>query len=196
MRKFGIFLLLIFMTLLFSQTFWYFENRVYCSIDDNNVTISLKKESWSSKCEAYINAIYQLSLKRYNEISAIRSYISQWDDVYYRKEILDKKESEFLRLVNYRTQIKTAIDRFETAFFEEYYDDLHQSMQDYYLELENQYFVLLSSSWSKTSESSIKITQLEQQMWNVSHVLKAKNMDDIMKVFSSYIYLKHKIEWK
>ncbi len=184
------------MTLLFSQTFWYFENRVYCSIDDNNVTISLKKESWSSKCEAYINAIYQLSLKRYNEISAIRSYISQWDDVYYRKEILDKKESEFLRLVNYRTQIKTAIDRFETAFFEEYYDDLHQSMQDYYLELENQYFVLLSSSWSKTSESSIKITQLEQQMWNVSHVLKAKNMDDIMKVFSSYIYLKHKIEWK
>jgi hypothetical protein len=30
----------------------------------------------------------------------------------------------------------------------------------------------------------------------VNHILSAKNMDDIMEVASSYIYLKKQIEWK
>jgi hypothetical protein len=30
----------------------------------------------------------------------------------------------------------------------------------------------------------------------VSHVLEAKNLDDIMNVVSSYIYLKKQLEWK
>jgi hypothetical protein len=38
------------------------------------------------------------------------------------------------------------------------------------------------------------VAQIEQQMQNVSHVLNAKNLDDIMQVVSSYIYLKKQIE--
>jgi hypothetical protein len=60
-----------------------------------------------------MDTIYQLALKKYNEITTIRSYIMQGEDVYYRKNILDEKNSELLQLVNYRNQIKTAIDKFE-----------------------------------------------------------------------------------
>jgi len=185
------------MTLLSSQTFWYFENKAYCVFKDKNVTISIKKVEWSSRCKVYLDTVYQLALKKYNEISTIRSYIVQGEDAYYRKNILNEKNSEFLQLVNYRTQIKTAIDKFEWALFDKYYEILQKPMKIYYSDLEVQYYVLVNLEYSKrTWDYSLKLAQLEQQMWNVNHILTAKNMDDIMGVASSYIYLKKEIEWK
>jgi len=144
-----------------------------------------------------MDTIYQLALKKYSEISTIRSYIIQGEDVYYWKWILDEKNSEFLQLVNYRTQIKTAVDKFESALFDKYYNLLQKPMQAYYSDLEVQYYVLVNQSSSmKTSDYSLKLAQLEQQMWNVDHILKAEKLDHIMEVLSSYIYLRREIEWK
>ena len=197
MRKLGIFVLLVFMTLLSSQTFWYFENKAYCSFEDKNVTISIKKVEWSARCRVYMDTIYQLALKKYSEISTIRSYVIQGEDAYYWKWILDEKNSEFLQLVNYRIQIKTAVDKFESALFDKYYNLLQKPMQAYYSDLEVQYYVLVNQSSSmKTPDYSLKLAQLEQQMWNVNHILKAEKLDHIMEVLSSYIYLRREIEWK
>ena len=157
----------------------------------------MKNEEWTVKCQTYLDTIYQLALKKYNEISAIRSYIEQWDDVYYWKKILEDKKAEFLQLVNYRTQIKTAIDKFESALFDKYYDILYEPMQAYYSDLQSQYDILANQDvLLRKSDHSLKLAQLEQQMWNVNHVLNAKNLDDIMEVMSSYIYLKKQIEWR
>ena len=189
-------MLVVFVTFVCSQTFWYFENKVYCSFENKNVTISIKKSEWVDRCKTYMDTVYQLALKKYNEISAIRSYIEDGDDVYYWKWILEEKKSEFIQLVNYRTQIKSAIDKFELALFDRYYNLLQKPLKTYYSELEMQYYVLINQTSSKTSKTSLRIAQLEQQMWNVNHILTAKNMDDIMGVVSSYIYLKKQIEWK
>ena len=197
MRKIWIFILLVFVTLLSSQTFWYLEKTVYCNLENNNVTIFLKKGEWLLKCQTYLDTIYQLALKKHNEISTINSYINQGDDVYYWKNILEDKKSEFIQLVNYRTQIKTAIDKFETALFDKYYNILQKPMQLYYSELEAQYDILAKQDVSlRKYDYSLRLVQLEQQMWNVNHVLNAKSLDDIMEVLSSYIYLKKQIEWK
>jgi len=185
------------MTSLSSQTFWYLESKVFCNLENRNVTIFLKNEEWTVKCQTYLDTIYQLALKKYDEISAILSYIDQWDDVYYWKEILEDKKAEFLKLVNYRTQIKTAIDKFESKLFDKYYAILQDPMQKYYSDLEVQYYNIINQDASlHSSDYSLKVVQLEQQMWNVSHVLNAKNLDDIMSVVSSYIYLKRQIEWR
>ena len=197
MHKVGIFMLLVFMTLLPSQTFWYLESKVYCNLENKNVTIFMKNEEWSVKCQTYLDTIYQLALKKYNEISTIRSYIEMWDDVYYWRKVFEDKKSEFLNLVNYRSQIKTAIDRFETALFDKYYNNLQKPMHVYYSELEAQYYILVDQDiLLREADYSLRLAQLEQQMWNVKHVLNAKNLDDIMEVMSSYIYLKKQIEWK
>jgi len=190
-------MLLVFMTLLSSQVFWYVENQVYCKLNGTNVTIFVKKTEWTVKCQTYLDTVYQLASKKYNEISAVRSYINQWDDVYYWKEVLEEKKSEFLQLVNYRVQIKWAIDKFESVLFKKYYDILQQPMQVYYSDLETQYYILANQASSiRASNVSMKLAQLEQQMWNVNHILNAKNLDDIMDVVSSYIYLKKQITWK
>ena len=190
-------MLVVFVTLLSSQSFWYLESRVFCNLENKNVTIFIKNEEWTIKCQTYLNTLYQLALKKYNEISAINSYIDQWDDVYYWKNVLEEKKSEFLQLVNYRTQIKKAIDKFEMALFDKYYNLSQKPMKAYYLDLETQYAMLVNQTYlSGTSDISLKLAQLDQQMWNVNHILNAKNLDDIMEVLSSYIYLKNQIEWK
>jgi hypothetical protein len=115
--------------------------------------------------------------------------------VYYWKNVLEEKKSEFLQLVNYRTQIRKAIDKFEMALFDKYYNLAQRPMKAYYLDLETQYAMLVNQTYlSGTSDTSLKIAQLDQQMWNVNHILNAKNLDDIMEVLSSYIYLKNQIE--
>lgn len=190
-------MLSIFAILLSNQTFWYFENKAYCSFEGKSVTISIKKVEWASRCRVYMDTIYQLALKKYNEITTIRSYIMQGEDVYYRKNILDEKNSELLQLVNYRNQIKTAIDKFEWALFDKYYGLLQKPMQTYYSELEMQYYMLINSQIAnKTWDYSLKLAKIEQQMWNVNHILEAEKLDHIMEVLLSYIYLKREIEWK
>ena len=197
MRKIWILMLVVFATLLFSQTFWYLESRVFCNLENKNVTIFIKNEEWTVKCQNYLDTIYQLALKKYNEILAIRSYIQQGDDVYYRKKILEDKNAELLQLVNYRTQIKTAIDKFESALFDKYYNSLQKPMHIYYSDLEAQYYLLANQDYLlREPNHPLKLAQLEQQMWNVNHILNAKNLDEIMEVLSSYIYLKKQIEWK
>lgn len=197
MRKIWIFMLVVIMTLLSSQSFWYFEKKVYCSFERGNVTIFLKNEGWMVKCQWYLDTIYQLALKKYNEISAIRSYIDQWEDVYYRKEILEEKNAEFLQLVNYRTQVKKAVDKFEAALFDKYYGLLEWTMRTYYSDLETQYYILINQEvQARPSNYSIVMAEIEQQMWNVSHILNAKTLDEIMEVVPTYLYLKNKLAWR
>ena len=197
MRKFVIIIWFIILTFIPSHIFWYFEDKVYCWIDKTNVTIFLRNEEWMSKCKTYMDTIYQLALKKYNEISLIRWYIEQGEDVYYRKSILEDKNAEFLQLVNYRTQIKSAIDKFETSFFNKYYNILKDPMELYYSDLETSYYVLINQNQSSRSANySTKIAKIEQQMWNVSHVLNAKTLDEIMEVVPTYIYLKRQLAWE
>ena len=196
MRKIWIFILIVFVTSISGHTFWYLESKVYCNLKDKNVTIFMKNEEWTVKCQTYMDTVYQLAIDKYKEVQVIRSYINQWEDVYYWKKILDKKQSEFLQLVNYRAQIKAAIDKFEWALFDKYYDALQDYMTIYYSDLEIKYYTMINEDISSRPYNySIKIEQLEQQMYNVSHVLNAKKLDDIMNVMSSYIYLKQQLRW-
>lgn len=184
------------MTCVSSQTFWYLESKVYCNLKDKNVTIFMKNEEWTVKCQTYMDTLYQLAIDKYKEVQVIRSYIDQWEDAYYWKNILEKKQSEFLQLVNYRAQIKSMIDNFEAAIFDKYYASLQSYMKIYYSDLETQYYIMINQDVSlRPFNYSIKIEQLGQQMWNVSRVLNAKKLDDIMDVMSSYIYLKQQLRW-
>ena len=197
MRRIWIFVLSLFITFTSSQTFGYYEDRVYCNFENNNVTIFLKDELWMTKCSVYIDTVYQLSLKKYEEIKTIRSYIAQWDDVYYRKEVLEQKKSELIQLINYRNQIKSAIAKFESKIFDNLYAVLEKPMKVYYSDLEMQYYILINQTSPRDSLSNaLMIAQMEQQLRNVSHIIEAKTLDDIMNVAPSYLYLKNILQWK
>ena len=170
---------------------------MFCDINNQNVTIFLKNQEWTTKCQTYLNTIYQLAVQKYGEVSLIREYISQWDDVYYWRWILEEKKQELSQLINYRIQVKDAMDKFETVLFNRYYSILKRDMEVYYSDIETQYYILINTQPTKRkSDYSLVVAQFEQQMWNVSHILNASNMDQIMEVASSYLYLKKQLEWK
>ena len=196
MKRFFVFIFWVILIWWFGSTFWYFENKVYCNIKDNNVTISLMNYSWTLKCKVYIDVIQQNALKKYDEIMAINSYIAQWEDVYYWKNVLESKKSDFLQLVNYRSQIISVVNRFESVLFNRYYDSLQKDMRIYYSDLEVQYYSLINQDTQvKWSKKELMISQLKQQIENVSAIIEAESLDDIMKIVPSYIYLKKQIEW-
>ena len=197
MRKLIVIIWLTILTFVSGHVFWYFEDKVYCGIDKTNVTIFLRNEEWTTKCKTYMDTIYQLAFKKYNEISLIRWYIEQGEDVYYRKSILEEKNADFLQLVNLRTQIKSAIDKFEISFFNKYYILLKAPMELYYTDLETSYYVLFNQNQASRPMNYSKIVaQIEQQMRNVSHVLNAKTLDEVMEVVPTYIYLKNQLAWR
>lgn len=183
----------------FSGTFWFFEKTAYCELENGNVTVYMKKEKWLSKCQVYLDAINQLSQQKYNDILLIRQYM-QWDDTRYRKWVLETKQKEFLKLINYKVQIMSFINEFETVFFEQYKVLLQKEMKLYYSDLEMEYYILINQNtwWNYWGINAIqnRITNLEQQMWTVDHILNAEKLDDVMEVAQNYIYLKKVLEWK
>lgn len=190
-------MLLLFMTLWLSQAFWYFEERLFCNIDQQNVTIFLKNQEWTTKCQIYLDTIYQLAVQKYKEMSLIREYISEGEDVYYWKWVLEQKKSELSQMINYRIQIKNAMARFEDALFERYYNMIKDDMELYYSDIEIQYYTLINTEPTKRKGNhSLVLAELEQQMKNVSQMLEAENMDQLMEVVPSYLYLKKQLAWK
>lgn len=177
--------------------FWYFEDKLYCDFERDSLTLVVNANDGHVKCKTYLDAIQKKSKEKYKEITLIRDYISQWEDLYYWKPLLTEREDEFLRLVNYREQIKWAINRFESDFYEKYYVILERPMRMYYSDLEMQHYSLINDKESHGSaEYWKKVSDLEQQMRNVSHILESKTLDDIIKLLPTYIYQKSVLEWK
>ena len=109
---------------------------------------------------------------------------------------MESKKSDFLQLVNYRSQIISVVNRFESVLFNRYYDSLQKDMRIYYSDLEVQYYSLINQDTQvKWSKKELMISQLKQQIENVSAIIEAESLDDIMKIVPSYIYLKKQIEW-
>jgi hypothetical protein len=112
--------------------------------------------------------------------------------VYYRKEVLEQKKSELIQLINYRNQIKSAIAKFESKIFDNLYAVLEKPMKLYYSDLETQYYIMINQTSQRDSlNNALMIAQMEQQLRNVSHIIEAKTLDDIMNVAPSYLYLKN-----
>lgn len=190
-------ILAIIVTLWFSQGFWYFEGRLFCNIDQQNVTIFFKNQEWTTSCQKYLDTIYQLAVQKYEEVSLIREYISQWEDLYYWRWVLEEKKLELSQLINYRIQIKNAMTKFEDALFDRYYNLIKRDMELYYSDIETQYYILINTDKSlRKSDYLSMVEKYEQQMRNVSHILNAENMDQMMEMVSSYLYLKKQLQWK
>jgi hypothetical protein len=97
-------------------------------------------------------------------------------------------------MINYRIQIKNAMARFEDALFERYYNMIKGDMELYYSDIETQYYILINTEPSKRKGNhSLVLAELEEQMKNVSQMLEAENMDQLMEVVPSYLYLKKQL---
>jgi hypothetical protein len=60
-----------------SQTFGYLEDKIYCEIKGEQLTLYVKKEEGLNKCDTYLQAIQQLARAKYDEVLLVLDYINQ-----------------------------------------------------------------------------------------------------------------------
>jgi hypothetical protein len=59
------------------QIFGYLEDKMYCKIEGEQLTLYVKKEEGLHKCDTYLQAIQQLAREKYDEVLFVLEYINQ-----------------------------------------------------------------------------------------------------------------------
>lgn len=186
----------LFLPLWVGAVFGYLEDKIYCQVQGEHLTLYVKKEELSDKCETTIRALEQMAKNKYDEIVLVLDYISQEDNSWYRKDVFEIKKQEFLKILNYKNKIQNAIISFEDKFFLKYKEALSTELSPYLSILREQQ-TLFASFLQLKEHYSIreKYQQISQQISTLEHIFSASSLDEIMIQIPTYLYLKDLISW-
>ena len=178
------------------QTFAYLEDKMYCKVEGEQLTLYVKKEEGLNKCDTYIDAIQQLAREKYDDVLRVISYINQSDDKEYWREVFEIKKQEFLKLVKYRTTILNMIQEFEQKFLVKYQEALRQTLTPYLHDLitVQETFEKNAQSKPQTQQEYIIYQQVTQQILVIESIFTAATLDEIIDQIPAYLYLKQALE--
>lgn len=180
-----------------SYSFAYMEDKLYCNLKSNSVLISLQKSD-GYKCNVYILEVEKMMKRTYNDIKTISKYIEKKQDVDYRKPLKSKKEDEFEKLENMRYLIKQKMSEFENNLLAKYKGYFKKQNSIYQKKIESSFSKIITLSWTiHYTETVKKMTNLfDMQIAIMQKIDEAKDFNELMKLISSYVYLRQQIEWK
>jgi hypothetical protein len=174
------------------QTFGYLEDKMYCKVEGEQITLYIKQEAAAHKCSLYVKVIEQLAKEKYDEIMLVLDYINQKEDVLYRQEIFEVKKQEFLKLIRQKDTILTMIENFEYKFFVKYQELLREELVPYVQTLQQVQQELDATHLITPYKEKdyIIYKQVTQQITIVQSVLNATTLDEIINQIPAYLYLK------
>jgi hypothetical protein len=172
----------------------YLEDKMYCSFEEEQITLYIKKEEGLQKCETYLQSLEQLTKKKYDELLLILYYIQQGDDVAYWKEIFEITKQDFLKFLRYKTTITEMIQSFEEKFLIKYQSALAQELTPYLEELQSHSLSLTQIVSPEDATLSIISQQIQQQILTITTILQATSLDEIIQLIPAYLYLKQALE--
>lgn len=178
-------------------SFWYMENKVFCTISPNTITVTLDIQN-NDKCMDYITVLTQAINKEYKNVLAIQKLIEQNYDVDFWFEIRELKRTQIKKMLIIKKQIQDSMVEFEDNLFDKTKEYMIYSVLPY----QTKYKRLLKPL-EKLEEGTYlslnvrnKITLLQEQLEIIDIISWAEDYDTLMNSFNRYIYLKKQIEWK
>jgi len=93
-----------------------FQDRLYCNVTDNSVSVYLMKEEWMLKCKDFISVLNDYLTEEYNVLIQVMINRNRWDDYEYWNNLYEVKKSKFLNLFLQRKSIQNAMNDFESDF--------------------------------------------------------------------------------
>lgn len=187
----------IFIMMLFSPVFaWDY----FCSVNEDAVKISINP-SVGISCDDYIANLDLLLVNTANELVNLNVLIKQWKDVEYWKSVRDQKQIEMRSFSTLKNRILSHIDKFSYAFFVKIRDyvilSIKSDIENYITVFkkiqwfqENYPWYLLSENLDKYQEILVDVLTIVQDIYD------SENIDEILKHYRKYIYLKDILEWK
>lgn len=176
----------------------YMEDKVFCTINKNNITVTL--ERWKNyKCSEYLNILSQNINTQYNDILSIQKIINQWYDTEFWKGIREEKRDKLKKMINIKDQISSAVSEFDRNLFLKLKEFLIYSATEDQAKFKKAYkhIQVYEKQWGSESYSvKKKIWYLQEAINVIDWIWSSTNYDTLVKNYNRYIYLKEQLKWK
>ena len=197
MKKFILTIMLL-IYLVTNVCFAYIEDKVFCTLWKNSITVTMEKEN-NYKCTEYLTLLSQVINTEYIDILSIQKLIKQWYDVEYRKEVMEMKKEKLRKVIALKWQIETAISEFDSNLF--------IKLKDYIIYIvslkQNKYEKVLKHLNNLEKQGSMvsksikkKMEYLQEDITIIDNIIEATGYDTLMNNFNRHLYLQNQIEWK
>lgn len=176
----------------------YMEDKVFCTISKNSITVTLEKEN-NYKCTEYLILLSQAINTEYNDVLSIQKLINQWYDVDYWKNIRETKREKIKKMITIKDQIESAVAEFDANLFTKIKEYVVYTTSSYRTTCKKalKWLKNIQTQWWKISSSvKKKMDYLQEEIDTIDNIMKSIDYDDLMKNFNRHIYLKNQIEWK
>lgn len=197
MKK-NILIIIVFSLLSIGFSSAYMEDKVFCTIWKNSITVTLERDR-NYKCSEYISVLSQAINTEYNDILSIQKLIKQWYDVEYWKEIRETKKEKLKKILTIKEQIENAIVEFDLNLFTKMKDYVVYTVSPYqtkYKKVLKNLNNLRDKWWKFSNDVTKKIKYLEEDIDLIDKIFESTDYDTLIKNFNRHLYLKNLIEWK
>ena len=197
MKKF-ILIVIVFIIFFVSFSFAYMEDKVFCTLWKNSITVTLEKQN-NYKCNEYLTLLSQIINTEYNDILSIQKLIKQWYDVEYWKDIRETKRNNIKKMITIKNQIEQAVSEFDSNLFVKMKDYMIYNVTPYQTKYKKILKQLnnIKNQWQKLSNDvKKKMEYLQEDITVIDNIIKSTDYDTLMKNFNRHLYLKNQIEWK
>ena len=190
--------IIVFITSLTSLCCAYMEDKVFCTLWKNSITVTLEKEH-NYKCSEYISILSQAINTEYNDVLSIQKLINQWYDVDFWKAIREEKRAKVRKMISIKEEIEKAVAEFDTNLFTKMKEYIMYTTSSYRITCKKllKWLKNIESQWWKISNSvRKKMGYLQEEIDAIDNIINATDYDTLTKNFNRHLYLKNQIEWK
>lgn len=176
----------------------YMEDKVFCTIWKDAITVTMEKEN-NHKCAEYINALSNAINKEYNNVLSLQQIINQWQDIDFWKAIREQKRNQIKKMISIKEQIESAVSEFDQNLFKKIKEYIVYSSSSERSKYKKalKYLENYKKSWWYISPSIKKKMQyISEEITTIDNMISATDYDVLMKNFNRHLYLKEQITWK
>lgn len=178
--------------LVWTKSFSYFEDKMYCDITKDKIVISLDAK-WIYSCKTYIRYIEVQMKKVYRDILLIQQYVDKKQDLWYWNPLKTDKVDRLNALQNIRLNIISHMQTFE--------DNLLDTSKTYFLKSILAYQKKLKKTLSallrlENPYAQKYVSLVESQLDTIDKIEWATTIPELNTYIQNYVYLKKQLLWK
>lgn len=184
------------------SVFWYFEDRLLCEVQDNNIQVSIDTQA-SSEMQTYCFTILQRLAQKIapleSDIGRAKRYSTQWsvDDRAYWKWVIIALEETVLPYRTLRDLITSSMSDYENELFFSVKNLVKTYLRDEYIRIDQrlqQAYILkerIVSLWNNQQFDFVKskIEEWETQRMVLLTVRNSSSFDALIPALKSYFGL-------
>ncbi len=174
------------------------SDSLFCLVEKNNVTISLKQTKGYHTCNETLASIDQLVLQTVVDLEKIQYYIDQRRNVSYRMNLRNQKINYQQQLQNAKSQILESIKAFESNLIKKYVQYFIIRITPYKISLQKSLAKIdvLTLWWYATIDLRSYGLLLKAQVAVIDSMSNASTVKELTDLLRKYVYFKKEIQWR